>query len=445
MQPGERFGTPSGIASVVTAPQTSRVHSGDRLYFRLKLPKNSPLQINRGLKIQTTGLLYPITENKGDDRFNAYLKDIGVHYRFERTSEIKVIQPPSQFDDFCHTMNERFQGYLRLGEPADSELANIYIAMLLGRKVELTDSQSQRFRMSGTMHFFAISGLHIGVIATVIAQFLLLLRVPRSLSPWIGLPLLYLYVQITGASPSAVRAFLMAAFFWASYSFQRQRSPYAALIGSAVLVLVIQPEQLWSIGFQLSYTVVLSILLFGLPFYEALALRCQPYRWLPKANWSARQKAFAWLIDKVLLLFAISFSAWIASTPLSAGIFGFISPGALPLNMLLVNLAALVISGGVIALALATAWLPLIAGFINHSAWVVISIMDAMVRFSISIPGSIFRCENFPPAFSYAALAAYFTVLFWIHSNRGLLNSRYIMLPPLIIVCVIISGLIATT
>ena len=154
--------------------------------------------------------------------------------------------------------------------------------MLLGRKIELSKAQIERYRMTGTMHFFAISGLHIGVIATVIAQFLLLIRVPRAVAPWIGLPLLYLYVEITGGTPSAIRAFLMAAFFWSSFACQRQRSPFSALMCSAILVLIIDPNQLWSLGFQLSYAVVLSILLFGLPLHQVLTGRCQPYQWLPE-------------------------------------------------------------------------------------------------------------------------------------------------------------------
>jgi competence protein ComEC len=446
MQSGGTFSRPSGIAKVLTATPTSRMRKGDSLYFRLEPQEDTSLQIQRGIQLQTTGVLYPIAGKRTleSDNFNSYLKDIGIHYRLERAGQIQVIRSPSRFDQFCKGMNDRFQGYLRLGEPASSELANVYVAMLLGHKADLTNQQTERYRMSGTMHFFAISGLHIGVIATVIAQFLFLIRVPRSFSPWIGLPLLYLYVEITGASPSAVRAFLMTAFFWASFSFQRQRSPFAALMASAVFVLVIRPEQIWSVGFQLSYSVVLSILLFGLPCHQALAERLQPFRWLPKTSWSRYQRAFAWFVDKVALLFAISFSAWLASAPLSAGLFGFIAPGALPLNMLLVNLVALVISGGVIALACATAWLPAVAGFINHSAWIVISVMDAMIDLSIQIPGALLPSENFPLSFSYFALALYFVVLLWLHQDRSKLNSPYILLPPLIILSTVAFGLLLT-
>jgi competence protein ComEC len=445
MQPNDRFGQASGLARVLNAPPTSRLSPGDRVYFRFKLPIQQTGVIQPGLQLRTTGVMTPITstdEPSAAADFDVYLKDIGVHYRFTRNGELTVIRAPARFQQFCTAMNQRFQHTLRLGEPDNSALANVYVAMLLGRKIELSKSQRERYRTTGTMHFFAISGLHIGVIATVIAQFLLLVRVPRAIGPCIGLPLLYLYVEITGAAPSAVRAFLMAAFFWASCAFQRQRSPYSALIGSAVLVLSVEPSQLWSIGFQLSYSVVLSILLFGLPLHAALTECCRPYRWLPEANWTGPQRAFAWSLDRVLLLFAISFSAWLASTPLSAGLFQFIAPGAILLNMLLVNLAALVISGGVIALACAGAWLPSLGAFINHSAWIVISIMDQLIICSTHIPGSILPTTGFPPALAYAALAVYLATLLWLHHQRERLNVRDLMLPALAMLCLVMVGVL---
>ena len=232
-----RHGSISGIAVVREAPELSRIQAGASIYFRLKPSEASSLEIRRGQWLLTTGVLTPMpTEDAPEERtFQTYLKDIGVHYRFDRNDAIQLVRPASAFDQFCQESNTRFQSYLQLGAPEGSILPNVYQAMLLGRKAALNQAQSERFRMTGTMHFFAISGLHIGVIATVIAQGLALLRVPRRISPFIGLPLLYLYVEITGAPPSAVRAFLMALFFWASFAFQRQRSPFAALVGSCLL------------------------------------------------------------------------------------------------------------------------------------------------------------------------------------------------------------------
>lgn len=442
MQARTDYGNATGIGRIVEANPTSRLERGATVYFRLELPESEAFKVLRGCEVKATGVLSPISSEIDPDSFEGYLKDTGTHYRFQRTSALELVSPPSRFDQFCQQMNGHFQNYLRLGAPDDSSLDSIYIAMLLGLKAELSDEQKDRFRMTGTMHFFAISGLHIGVIATVIAQFLMLIRVPRKISPFIGLPLLYLYVEITGASPSAVRAFLMAVFFWASFAFTRQRSPMAALAASAVFVLIFQPDQLWSIGFQLSYTVVLSILLLGLPLYEYASERFAPFRYFPKANWAPSQHLYAWTQDMVILLFAISFSAWLASAPLSAAFFGYLSPGAILLNMLLVNLAALTISAGVISLAFALVGLESLAGFINHSAWMTIRAMDSLVIWSTEIEGMIIGTDGFPEWIAYAGLGIYFALLFWLQRVNPHRHGVTWLLPPVVIAATLLYGLI---
>ena len=441
MQARSQFDNASGIARIIEANATSRLEPGAKVFFRIKLSETSAFTLQNGIEIKATGLLTPISHEVDPDSFEGYLKDTGIHYRFDRTSALELLSPPSRFDQFCHGMNLRFQEYLSLHAPDRKNLDGIYTAMLLGRKAELSDEQSDRFRMTGTMHFFAISGLHIGVIATVIAQFLILIRVPRKLSPFIGLPLLYLYVEITGASPSAVRAFLMALFFWASFAFIRQRSPLAALAASAIFVLIFQPAQLWSIGFQLSYTVVLSILLFGLPIYQTASEKLAPFRYLPKANWAPSQHLYAWIQDALLLLFSISFSAWLASAPLSAAFFGYLSPGAILLNMLLVNLAAVVITTGVVSLSLALFGLHSAAGFINHAAWISIQMMDTLVLGSTKIPVMILHCDGFAEWIAYSILTAYFTLLFCLHRTRSQRSSVLWLLPPAIIIAGLLIGL----
>lgn len=440
MQARSAYGEGSGIGRVIEANATSRLQPDAKIFFRIELPEDDTLKLLRGSKLKATGVLAPISDEVAPESFQAYLKDAGIHYQFDRSSNLQLLAAPSLFDQFCQATNERLQDYLRLGAPTEGNLDSIYIAMLLGRKTDLTDEQLARFRMTGTMHFFAISGLHIGVIATVIAQFLILIRVPRRLSPCIGLPLVFLYVEITGAAPSAVRAFLMALFFWLSFAFVRQRSPLAALAASAVFVLIFIPDQLWSLGFQLSYTVVLSILLFGLPLYEIATERLAPFRYLPKPNWSLWQRVYAWTQDALLLLFSISFSAWLASAPLSAAFFGYFSPGAIILNMLLVNLAALTISSGVISLSLAIVGAQSIAGFINHAAWVCLRSMDYLVSGSTKVPSMIIACDNFPEQLAYGGLFSYFALLFWLHHARNERATAMWLLPPIVIIACLLAG-----
>lgn len=446
------FGTANGIGRVLEAPETSRLEAGDRIYASITPPADYPLPVHRGLRIKATGILHPIppaspenTAKGSANDFARFLKSIGIHYRFERGGDPRLAGPPPAFHRLCAKWNEKFQRHLRLGEPPGSGLGNVYLAMLLGRKTELSSGQRENFRLSGTMHLFAVSGLHIGVISAVLAQTLLLLRVPRPLTPLLGLPAVYLYVEIIGAPPSAMRAFLMAAFFWMAYSIQRQRAPLAALVGSAIFVLLIAPSQLWMIGFQLSYLVVVTILLFGLPLYQALAGALRPYPDLPSADWGRRHRSIDWTLDKLFLFFAISFAAWLASTPLSAGLFGFVAPGAILLNMLLVNLASLVISGGILAIGAATLALPPLAAFLNHSAWVLITVMEAFVDALVRTPGAVLHTTRFPESLSYSTVLAFVGYLLWMRTHHKAPGAMHLLAAPMIILLPTLLGILLTS
>ena len=439
MQAENDYGKSTGVGRVLESSALSRLERNSLIYFRLSKQNSAEVEIMRGLTIRVTGVARPIHGDVPPDSFEAYLRETRIYYQLGQTSHVSVLETASAFARLCHRANGEFQKFLRLGEPTGHPLSQIYIAMLLGEKTQLSEEQTDRFRMTGTMHLFAISGLHIGVIATVIWQVLLLFRLPSKVRPAIGLPLLYFYVEITGAAPSAVRAFLMVAFFWASMAVQRQRSPLSALAASAVFVLLIQPLQLWQMGFQLSYLVVVSILMFGLPLREWLWPQLRPNKFLPEADWSPYRKARYWLTDKFLLLFAISLSAWLASAPLSAGFFGFIASYAVLVNILLVNLAALVISGGVIALAIASLGLEGLAAFFNHAAWVGISLMDAIVRLNVQLPWATVACPEFPTPVSYLGVLAYIAAIFLL-ANRGRPLIRF-TLPPVIVLLTLATGL----
>ena len=411
------YSSTSGVASVVRSPLFSRIAPNSLTYFSIQTANNLEIKIREGMQLEAIGVLSPI-KSESVESFNNYLLRNGVYYRFEKSVALRQIKAPPSFALFCERMNKQFLNYLRAGKLKESTISNIYTAMLLGRKADLDKDQIDRYQQTGTMHFFAISGLHVGVIAAFLYQFLNLIRIPHNINPWIGLPILYLYVEITGSSSSAVRAFLMVAFFWASFALSRQPNSLSALINSAVLVLLYEPRQLWNVGFQLSYTVVLSILIFGLPLKAILSKKLRPFTWLPKSSWRLRNHICVWLMDNLILLFSISLAAWLASAPLSAALFGFITPGAILLNIIIINLAALVICTGVLSLFMGIL-LPIeVCAFINYAAWLNLSVIDWLILSCRGVPGMIVETKGFSLKTSYCILFCYFSVLFYYHHRR---------------------------
>jgi len=262
----------SGFAMVTKADLHLHDLAGQRLYFSLNLPPGVPPPL-RSSEILAVGLLEPLSRHRRNEGFDDYIAGAGMTFKFIRGRWLGEVTPPSRYQQFCRAAEQRFYAILGTGLADQPALAAILRAMMLGQKQEMSEEQQELFMHSGTMHLFAISGLNITAIALSVQILLSLLRVPRLAAAAAGLSALWLYVAITGTSPSAVRAFLMCALFIASFSLRQPGNPLAALVTSALLILLIEPMQLFSASFQMSYGIVAVLLLLGLPLAEALQAR----------------------------------------------------------------------------------------------------------------------------------------------------------------------------
>ena len=147
--------------------------------------------------------------------------------------------------------------------PPGDELA-VLRALAIGDKSSLTRELRAAYRESGALHLLALSGLHVGLIYALLVWLLRPLgghRAARLIRSGLILCALWAYALITGLSASISRAVLMITFYEASGLLSGDRDAFAALFGSALLLMLFHPESPRDIGFQLSYTAVLSILL----------------------------------------------------------------------------------------------------------------------------------------------------------------------------------------
>ena len=140
-----------------------------------------------------------------------------------------------------------------------------FIATITGDSSFLSQESRDRYARSGLAHILALSGLHVGIIATVIAIFLFPLHLMRrrKLRYVITIIILWIYACATGLSPSVTRATIMTTLFLIALMFQRHNSSLNALCFAALVILTFSPMSLYSIGFQLSFAAVAAILLFA--------------------------------------------------------------------------------------------------------------------------------------------------------------------------------------
>ncbi len=384
----------SGLGRIVRAPSHLGELEGRRLHFFFPLDPEEPIPA-RSTRLRARGVLEALKTDPSSDGFHDYLLRSGVQFRFGRGPPPEKSRPARAFFRFCRERRDTFAKHLRSGSDDNPEAAyvRVHVAMLLGKRQALEPAQQSAFMETGTLHLFAISGLHIGVIAFGLHTVLTILRVRRLPTLIAGLATLLLYVEVTGGTPSAVRAFIMVAFLWSSFLFARPANPLAALGCSALCVLLLFPYQLWNAGFQLSYTVVAAILMLGMPLAEYWQQTFRPFSGLPRDRLGRIHLMTETGVRFFLVTLAVSLSATLASSPLSIHYFNVFAPGAVLLNVILVTVASLVISAGMLALFFGHLGLVPLAVLFNHAAWLVIVFMETAVAAWRHVPAQFWQAE----------------------------------------------------
>ena len=428
----DQHGRISGIACVDKAPATLDYIVGREIYFRA-YTQGLKGQFVRGDVLRLKGIVQSLSwGNSEDEEFDKFLLRAHVFHASKRAIIVERVRPANTFFQFCHDTNLLFQNSLRDGKsPGSDSLADVFVAMMLGEKTALTHSQKQQFRHSGTMHLFAISGLHVGVVAMLVYWVFNVLPIPAWIRISVGLCVIFLYVQITGGQPSAIRAFLMVAFVWGSRIIERKSNPFPALVGSAVFILILDPAQIRNLGFQFSYAVVTAILLYGLPLGEQLRILMEPkVTGIPKISIPLWRRFLLLITNWFMFVFSISFAATLASTPLTISNFGIATPGTVCLNLFLVSMAGIVIQLGAISLILEITGLGILTSLINSVAKSLINIMIWMVEKAVQIPGFFQEVTMRDTILGPAGVLFFLGILLICHKFINRLGLHFFWIPP---------------
>lgn len=403
--------TLSGLGHVTSTDAHLAELAGQRVYFSLT-PKPGEEPPLRSSRLELTGVLQTLPRDPASASFEGYLANQGINFKLTRARITGAVTRANAYHRFCDAALRRFNAILSHGIGSHAEEGGVLRAMLLGQQQELTDEQKGGFRETGTMHLFSVSGLHIAVIAAVITGLLTLVRLPPLARFFAGGLLLWLYVDITGGTPSAVRAFVMVMFIHASFVLRLPGNPLAALVASAVCVLVVSPLQLFTASFQLSYGIVAALLMLGLPLGEKLCEKGALFTMLPKASWSWYHHGADWAGQKFLSTLAIGLATTVVSTISGVAIFQLFTPVSLLANLVLIPVGSLVIIAGFLALLCGLVGFSPGALLLNHASVLMLKAVDRGVNFFVNVPGAFHEAIFSPAWLGFAALCGLLAVIF---------------------------------
>ena len=364
-----------------------------------------------GRTVEVDGVLQspPGARAEGLFDYRAHLRWQGIYYqlitddtRDWRLLDGENVRPP---------MDARFivwaQRTLARGLPEVDEPLRLMWAMALGWKTALTDEVATPFMRSGTMHVFAISGLHIALIAGILVALLRVLQVPRAACGLVVLPLIWFYTGATGWQSSAIRSTVMMSAIIVGWSLKRPCDLLNSLAAAALIILAWDPRQLFQASFQLSFSVVLSLALL-MPAFESWRQRLlQGDPLLPN---SARRRWRRWLYAPLRWLSlgaTVSLAAWFGSLPLIAHYFHLVTPVSLLANLIVVPLSSLELMCNLGSL-LCGDWAPWLTELFNHAGWFWMLWMDRASEWCTRIPSGYFYVRAPTPI----ELVAYYTLLF---------------------------------
>lgn len=273
---------------------------------------------------------------------------------------------------FAYRFRQRLLRSLQQCGITDDEFG-VGAAILLGYDESLPAQVRQNYVAAGSMHILCVSGMHVGIIY-LLASFLLSLLGKGKRAAFVRrillLFLIWFYALITGLSPSIMRSALMISFVIFGELIHRKGFALNSIATSAFVLLLINPNNLFAMGFQLSYGAVVGIVLLQKPIYNLIYIK---NKWLDKA----------WEIT------AVSMAAQVATMPFTVYYFNQFTPYFWLSNLLMTPLSFIVILTGM--LLLAVSWVPWVNMVMGKVVWLSLHVMNALVAGIEHLPLSLVK------------------------------------------------------
>ncbi len=272
---------------------------------------------------------------QGDFDYKLYLKTKGISKIYHVSSLKKINTEPPMHIYFMQSVLG-FRNKLMCMMTDGMAIANrkILAALMFGCRYGLDYKSRRTFLQSGVIHIFAISGLHVGMIA--LALFMLLRWVPFRLRYLIVPCFLAIYVITTGMHASAMRALLMISVWSFMKAFLFRTSALNIVFLTASFLLILNPMSLFGAGFQFSFVIAGFLVFAWGSVNEWLLLMHERSLWIPRNCSKFRSHVVTHLKNLTFNSLATSSIAWLSGSAILLAHRSLFIPGAVVTNFIII-------------------------------------------------------------------------------------------------------------
>lgn len=342
--------------------------------------------IRAGDRIEVLGRIsgFPPPRNPGQFDFARY-------YRTQRKLAVihcpyadcvRILQPAEWWGvDFLPQLRREFNELL--WKHIDPEEAAFASAILLGNREQLSPDRREQFLRTGTAHLLAISGLHVGILASIFYCLYRVQLLNRRISLLLTIVFVLFYAWLVEFRPPATRAAILIMTYCLGRLLGQTGFSLNLLALAGIVVLVISPFDVFNLGAQLSFLAVATLSIGRDLLYRRHSTDPLARLIASKRGWISRSRD--WLIELVRSAFLASGLVWLIAMPLVAYHFHVVAPVGLLINpMLLIPLTLALYSG---LLVLLTGWLlPPVAFFAGKFCEWNLQWIEGMAGFAEQLP-----------------------------------------------------------
>jgi len=313
-------------ASAVTMGGRRQEVSGRvRVIVSQPLPPDATARPRTGDRLTIIGLLRPITPPLNPGQVN--IRDIyhrrGIRARLSTSywEAVRWRRPP-WWDPYGWMGAIRYR--LRRAMPEDDSVAGrIMPALFLGDRTELLEAEEQSFIHAGVIHYLAVSGLHVAILSGLLLGAMRLLLVPPRARAVVLIVFIVAYALATELRPSVVRAGVFFLLLCGSWLLGRRRDMLNTLAAAMMVVLLLNPADLFHSGFQLSFLVAFGLITVCPRVYA---------RFFPTHDWESflersPLRQVTWRMRcRLEQLLSTSLTAWAFAAPVAAWHYHIVAP-----------------------------------------------------------------------------------------------------------------------